>query len=70
MYCSMQIAALGQSTDSMILGGAFFTAFLGIFDVENDRLGLAQSTRALPGSSISCAGDSCKPESPENFKDS
>ena len=54
----------------MILGGAFFTAFLGIFDVENDRLGLAQSTRALPGSSISCVGDSCKSVSPETFEDS
>ena len=62
MYCSMQIASLGQSEDSLILGGAFFTAFLGIFDVENKRLGLAHSTRALPGSSITCLDAACRPD--------
>ena len=62
-YCQTQIALLSKSENSIILGGAFFTSFLGIFDVENDRMGLAESTRALPGSSIVCAGDSCRPYS-------
>ena len=63
-YCSMQIAALSQSRNSLVLGSAFFTAFLGIFDVENDRLGLAESIRALPGNSITCVGKSCKQHNP------
>jgi len=58
MYCQMQIAALPNSENDVILGGAFFTAFVGIFDVENDRIGFAQSTRALPGSSM-CPWPGC-----------
>lgn len=30
------------------LGDPFFSAFLPVFDVENDQIGLAQSARALP----------------------
>ena len=32
---------------------------MGIFDVENNRLGLSENTRALEGSFMSCSGDSC-----------
>lgn len=62
-YCQTQIALLAKSDNSIILGGAFFTSFLGIFDVENDRMGLADNARGLPGSSIVCKGPSCKPYS-------
>ena len=68
----MQIAVLSKSENSVVLGGAFFTAFLGIFDVENDMLGLAESSRALPGNSIKCIGHSCKhhhPYGPEHEPD-
>lgn len=58
-YCQTQIALVKQSEHTIILGGAFFTSFLGIFDVENDRLGLANSARALEGSSITCEGTNC-----------
>ena len=44
----------------MILGSAFFTAFVGIFDVDGERLGLAESARALPGNSMVCGKDNCK----------
>lgn len=30
------------------LGDPFFSAFLPVFDVDNDMIGLAQSARALP----------------------
>lgn len=30
-----------------------------MFDTENERLGFANSMRALPGSAIICVGDSC-----------
>ena len=42
-----------------MLGSAFFTAFVGMFDTENERIGFAESTRTLPGSSIACIGSSC-----------
>ena len=60
-YCQTQIALLPKTENSVILGGAFFTSFLGIFDVENERIGLAESSRALPGSSIKCTGATCRP---------
>jgi len=47
-----------------VLGAAFFTAFVGMFDTENDRIGFAESTRALPGNSMKCLGKSCKGNSP------
>lgn len=52
-----------------MLGAAFFTAFVGMFDTENDRIGFAESTRALPGSSLKCVGKTCKgtgPPSPDD----
>lgn len=58
-YCQMQIALVAKSTNSIILGGAFFTAFVGIFDVDNAKIGFAESARALPGNSIVCVGESC-----------
>ena len=58
-YCQTQIALAKNSDNTIILGGAFFTAFIGIFDVDNDKVGLANSVRALDGSSISCVGNDC-----------
>ena len=61
LYCQTQIALLGpQGEDAIVLGGAFYTAFVGIFDVENGQIGFAESTRALPGSSIRCSGPACR----------
>lgn len=49
------MALLGQSNaNDFVLGDAFFTSFLGVFDVKNDRLGLAVSSRAPPGGEIKC----------------
>ena len=60
-FCHINIALLNPSDkNAVILGGAFFTAFVGIFDVDGDRLGLAASARALPGSSMICIGNDCK----------
>ena len=60
-YCQTQIALLGpQGDNSIVLGSAFYTAFVGIFDVENGQIGFAESTRALPGSSIRCSGPACQ----------
>ena len=58
-YCQTQIALLPKTDNAIILGGAFFTAFTGMFDIENDRIGFAESTNALAGSSIRCTGNSC-----------
>jgi len=56
----MQIGLLSKvRQDVVVLGSAFFTAFTGIFDTENERLGFAESTRALPGNSIVCKADDC-----------
>ena len=41
------------------MGSAFFTAFVGMFDTENDRLGFAESIYTLPGSSIICNKADC-----------
>ena len=41
------------------MGSAFFTAFVGMFDTENDRLGFAESIYTLPGSSIKCNKADC-----------
>ena len=64
MYCQTQIALLSQSENDIVLGGAFYTAFVGIFDTENSRIGFAESVRALPGSSIQCIGDDCPTTNP------
>ena len=40
-YCQTQIALAKNSENTTILGGAFFTAFFGIFDVDNEKVGLA-----------------------------
>ena len=53
-YCQTQIALLAKSKATVQLGGAFFTSFLGIFDVENNRIGLSENSRALEGSFMSC----------------
>ena len=45
-----------------MLGGAFFTAFTGMFDIENEKIGFAQSTRTLPGSFLKCIDDRCENE--------
>lgn len=37
-----------------VLGDAFFTSFVGIFDVKKEELGLALSSRAQPGNSMTC----------------
>ena len=45
-----------EATD-VRLGDVFFSAFLPIFDVESDMLGLAMNSRALEGASITAAED-------------
>ena len=62
------------------MGSAFFTAFVGIFDTENDRLGFVESIYTLPGSSIKCNKADCtgidgeiapspEPEDPDKSND-
>lgn len=58
-YCQTQIALLSRTHNAIVLGSAFFTAFTGIFDAENERFGLASSTRTLPGTSLMCIGENC-----------
>ena len=59
-YCIMQIGLLSKvQKDAVVMGSAFFTAFVGIFDTQNGRIGFAESTRALPGNSIVCNADDC-----------
>ena len=59
-YCQTQIALLASSSDNaIVLGSAFFTAFVGIFDTENERLGFAESINTHPGSSIKCNKQEC-----------
>ena len=48
-----------SSDNAIVMGSAFFTAFVGIFDTENDRLGFAESIYTLPGSSIKCNKADC-----------
>ena len=37
-FCQTQMALLTKASDNaVVLGSAFFTAFVGIFDTENDR---------------------------------
>jgi len=50
-----------------VLGGAFFTAFLGIFDTENERIGFATSARGLPGNTMTCIGDCNEDDGATNF---
>ena len=47
------------SDNSIVLGSAFFTAFVGIFDTENDRIGFAESINTLPGASLTCNKADC-----------
>ena len=62
-FCHINVAMLNPSDENaVILGSAFFTSFVGIFDVDGDRLGLAASARALSGNSITCVSD-CQAES-------
>ena len=51
-YCQTQIALIRDSKDTIILGGAFYAQFVGIFDVENMLIGFAESVRALSGSAM------------------
>ena len=48
------------------LGDAFFSAFLPIFDVESDMLGLAVNSRALDGVTITAAVDPEPEPTPES----
>ena len=59
-YCQTQIALLASSSDNaIVLGSAFFTAFVGIFDTENGSIGFAESINTHPGSSIKCNKQEC-----------
>ena len=62
-YCQTQIAMMTRAHNAVVLGSPFFTAFVGLFDTENERLGFAKSTRGLPGNSLECIGTSCAPTS-------
>ena len=58
-YCQTQIALLKDSKPTVVLGGAFYAQFVGVFDVENMLIGFAESVRALPGSTMRCFGKEC-----------
>ena len=58
-YCQTQIALLKDSKPTVVLGGAFYAQFVGVFDVENMLIGFAESVRALPGSTMRCFGQEC-----------
>ena len=62
----MQIGLLEKSDNSFVLGAAFFTAFVGIFDTETGQIGFAESTRALPGSSMRCLKNCGGPDDPDD----
>ena len=53
------MALLPNVKSGVVLGAPFLTAFVGMFDSENKRLGFANSMRALPGSTIVCLGGDC-----------
>ena len=60
-FCETSIGLLLSNDNSIVLGDVFFVQYLGIFDVENDRIGIAKSSRALPGSLMTCiASDKCQ----------
>ena len=50
---------MSRTHNAIVLGGAFYTSFVGIFDSENERIGLAQSAVTLPGSSLKCISNEC-----------
>lgn len=58
-YCSTQISLLRDSQNTIVLGGAFYAQFVGVFDAENELIGFAESVRALPGSTMKCFGLDC-----------
>ena len=58
LICRLQIAMIPKATDTIVLGDAFFTGFVGIFDLEHKRLGLAKSVRSLPGNTMYCYNSS------------
>ena len=53
---------LKDNKPTIVLGGAFFAQFVGVFDVENMLIGFAESVRAIAGSTMKCFGQEC----PEN----
>ena len=54
------MALLTKASDNaIVLGSAFFTAFVGIFDTENDRIGFAESINTLPGALLTCSKGDC-----------
>lgn len=40
-YCQTQIALVARGTNVIVIGAPFFTAFTGMFDAENERIGFA-----------------------------
>ena len=44
---------------TIILGSAFFAQYVGIFDVEEGKMGISKSRRAIPTSTIECFGEAC-----------
>ena len=53
------MALLPNVRNGVVLGAPFFTAFVGMFDTENERIGFANSMRAMSGTSIACIGETC-----------
>lgn len=51
---------MARTRNAIVLGSAFYTSFVGMFDSENERIGLAQSAVTLPGSSLTCVGTACE----------
>ena len=46
-------------SDEITLGDIFFTQFIGVFDVETSKLGLAESSSSSPDARIVCDGLVC-----------
>ena len=52
--CRLQIGLMPKAGNVIVLGDSFFMGFVGIFDLENKRLGIAKSSRSLPGNTMVC----------------
>ena len=63
--CDLFIAQLYYKFENAIrLGDPFLSAFLPVFDVDNDMLGLAVAARALPGTAMNPGSATPAPTTP------
>ena len=68
--CDLYIVRNYETTDNAIqIGDPFFSAFLPVFDVDSELLGLALAARGVEGSSITFVGTSDDPDSDHLMQD-